>query len=301
MNCFHANKKLIAGYGRDVFYSCPDCSQIFNATGLEKKIEPENYDDFYKTNGSRFYSAIEIAVMAFRFIRALNIAVSNVSAKSLLDIGSGRGYMLFFLKKYFGFTAAVGTQISRPALEFSRKKLGLEIYGQDLLEINFGSQLFDVISIFHVLEHLKNPEEYITKINSLLKPGGKIYIEVPNFNSWTKKITRRFWLGLDFQHHIFFFSPDSLKALLQKNNFIILKIRTFSWEYSAFTSAQSLISWLTKSDHVFYQFLQTKKLNFKNIFHSFLFLILFPVCLIINLLLYFTNYGENLRIIAQKK
>lgn len=300
MTCLHNNKKIIANYKKHCFYLCNDCRLVFNKDTFEQKFEEKKYDDFYEETGRRFFPIIEYVVIAFRFLKALVIAIRYPKAKSILDIGSGRGYMLFFLKKYFGFKTAIGTQVSRPAFLFSKNKLGLDVYDQDLLTIDFNSQQFDVITIFHVLEHLKNPDAYIAKINSLLKPGGKIIIEVPNFNSWTKKLTGCYWLGLDFQHHIFFFDPSTLKILLKKHNFNILKINTFSWEYSAFTSAQSLLSWLTKSDHIFYNFIQTKNISLVAVAHFLFFILLFILCLIVNLFLFFSLKGENLRITAMK-
>lgn len=127
----------------------------------------------------------------------------------------------------------------------------MKIYEKDLLEINFGNNKFDIISIWHVLEHVQKPEEYIKKIYSLLKNNGKLLIEVPNFNAWTRKLTGKYWLGLDLEYHLYFFTPESLSTLLKKYGFKIDFVRTFSLEYSTFTSVQSLISWITKTDHFF--------------------------------------------------
>jgi 2-polyprenyl-3-methyl-5-hydroxy-6-metoxy-1,4-benzoquinol methylase len=208
--------------------------------------------------------------------------------------------MLYYLKKYFKYTRAIGTQISEPALNFSREQLGLEIYGDDLLNINFNNQRFDLITIFHVLEHVKDPENYIKKIHDLLNKNGRLIIEVPNFNSWTRKLTGQYWLALDLDYHLTFFTPRSLRQLLKKYGFKIKSVRTFSLEYSAFTSTQSLISFITGSNHKFYRFIQNKRFSPYVIFHIFLFLLLFPVGLLINLLLYFSKRGESLIIIAEK-
>lgn len=299
MTCSHAKRKLIYDFQEYLLYQCSDCQLIFNKNLLEK-YSLQKYDEFYETNGSRFYSVVELLIVFFRFLRTINIVKLYPGAKSILDIGSGRGYMLYFLIKYFGFKVATGTQISKPALYFSREKLGLNILGQDLLDVNFSEQKFDIITIYHVLEHVENPTEYIKKIHALLTPRGKLVIEVPNFNSWTRSFCQKFWLGLDFKHHIFYFTPDNLTTLLKKYNFKIIKKRTFSLEYSAFTSTQSLLSRLTNSDHIFYNFLQTKKINKSTLMHSILFLFLFPFCFIINLLLYYSQRGENLRIYAEK-
>ena len=301
MGCEHYNRKKIQNFNDKTLYLCNECGFVF--TVIDKKtFSPELiYGEYYKEGaGSRFNFGVEYIVNFFRFVRACKINKASPKAKSVLDIGSGRGLMLYYLKKYFKYHTAVGTQIAKNALEFSKNKLNLEIYGNDLLEIDFNNKHFDIITILHVLEHVSQPEKYIEKIYSLLNNQGKLIVEVPNFNSWTRAFSGKYWLALDLNHHLTFFTPRSLVKLLKKCNLKIKRIRTFSLEYSTFTSAQSLLSLITRSNHIFFQFLQTGKFKLTLILHVFLFAILFPLCFLINILLYFSKKGENLYIIAEK-
>lgn len=260
----------------------------------------EIYANYYQPeNASRFGAVVELIVKAFRFLRAYKVSILNPYGKSVLDIGSGRGWMLYFLKKYFKYEKTVGTQIAENAYRFSKEKLKLEIYNKDLLDLNF-TQKFDVITILHVLEHIKNAELYVEKIYELLDDKGFLFMEVPNFNSWTRKFTGKYWLALDPKHHLMFFTPASLFSLLEKYNFKIKKIRTFSLEYSTFTSTQSIVNLITNTDSYFFEWLQNKNFNWKIIWHAFLFAILFLPCFLINLCLYFLKSGEVLTIIAEK-
>jgi len=248
----------------------------------------------------RFNRWLEYVVRIFRFFRTFKIFTLSPKARSILDIGSGRGFMLYFLKKYYGYQRAAGTQIAKKAFEFSRDKLGLEMYNKDLLEIPFEEKTFDIVSLWHVLEHIRNPECYIERIRKILREKGKLIIEVPNFNSWTRYITGQYWLGLDLDYHIYFFTPVTLSNLLKKYGFKIRGIHTFSLEYSAFLSTQSLVSRLTRSDQLFYRRLQTGKIGWKLFPHILLFSVLMPICFIINVLLYFSQRGEVLLVIAEK-
>jgi len=127
-------------------------------------------------------------------------------------------------------------------------------------------------------------EEYLMSIRSLLNDNGKLIIEVPNYSSWTRKLTNKYWLGLDLKYHRTFFSTHTLTNLLKKNNFNVKLVHTFSLEYSIFISAQSIISLITDTDHSIFKYLQGEKLSFgKKIFHFCLLIILFPICFIINL------------------
>jgi 2-polyprenyl-3-methyl-5-hydroxy-6-metoxy-1,4-benzoquinol methylase len=300
MICRHETSEIILVAKNSKFCRCVSCSLVYADKEKNENVK-DVYANYYseKTSG-RFGFGVEYIVRAFRFIRACGIFLLQPTGKSILDIGSGRGWTLYYLKKYFGYETAVGTQISENALEFSREKLKLEIYGQDLLDIDFAEK-FEVVTLWHVLEHVARPEEYVQKIHELLAGKGALLIEVPNFNSWSRKLTGKHWLALDWQHHLTFFTPETLAALLVKYDFKIRKIRTFSLEYSAFTSAQSLVSFITRSDAYFFKKLQAGRINPKMILHFLLFVILFIPCLLINLCLYFSKSGEVVTIIATKK
>jgi len=244
---------------------------------------------------------VEYIIMVFRFFRAFKIFTLAPRAKSILDIGSGRGFTLYYLKKYYNYRRTAGTQISKNAFEFSRDKLRLEIYDKDILELSLENPRFDIITLWHVLEHVAEPEKYIKKIYDLLNDDGRLLIEVPNFDSWTRRITKKYWLGLDLNYHMTFFNPKSLRNLLGKYGFKIKSANTFSLEYSTFTSAQSIVSLLTRSDHLFFKSTQTAAFDKRIVRHIFLLAFLAPICLLINLLLYFSKKGEILLVIAEKE
>lgn len=301
MICSNENYKIILETKGYQLCECSSCKIIFARKDEQKKLDSKKvYENYYKKEtASRFGFLIEWVVKVFRFLRAYKVSILSPKYKSILDIGSGRGWMLYFLKKYFKYERTIGTQIADSAYIFSKEKLGLEIYAKDLLELPLNDK-FDVITILHVLEHVENPEKYIEKMYELLNKNGSLFIEVPNYNAWTRKLTKKHWLALDLKHHLTFFTPASLIALLQKYNFKIKKIKTFSLEYSTFTSTQSFVNLITNSDSYFFEWLQNMDLNPKIIWHAFLFTILFLPCLLINLLLYFFKSGEVITIIAQK-
>ncbi|MCC7160506.1 methyltransferase domain-containing protein [Candidatus Nomurabacteria bacterium] len=302
MICKNENLENILETKGHKLSKCLSCNIIFSHKDKQEfKNSTEIYSKYYQEEkANRFGFAVEFVVKIFRFIRACKVSLLNPKAKSVLDIGSGRGWMLYFLKKYFKYDVSIGTQISENAFKFSKEKLKLEIYNKDLLELSLNPR-FDVITIWHVLEHVETVELYIEKIHELLEEEGTLIVEVPNFNSWTSILTKEYWLALDLKHHLVFFTPSSLTSLLLKYNFEIKKIRTFSLEYSTFTSTQSLVNWITGTDSYFFEWLQNKNFDPKIIWHTFLFAILFLPCFLINLCLYFSKYGEVIHIIAKKR
>lgn len=300
--CDHNNSREFCKFDDVQLYECTDCSLIFRKTIDEDHNPALLYDNFYKNElPSRFRSAVEYLVRILRLYRAFKIFTISPLAKSILDIGSGRGFTLYYLRKLFRYKRTAGTQISRPALEFSRNVLQLEIYGEDLLARSWEKNSFDIVTMWHVLEHVQEPEQYIAKIFDLLKKDGRLIIEVPNFSSWTRRFTGKYWLGLDLKYHLFFFSPEALVAMLERHHFRVRLVHTFSLEYSTFFSVQSLISRLTDTNQLIFNWLQGMKLPLWKVIAQFaLAIIIAPFCLFINLFLFFTKKGEVMCIVASK-
>lgn len=304
MKCSHQYNQRLYQFNSVSLYQCQNCQIIFSDRYEKEKFDVKKiYNNYYKNEiAGRFNFGIELIIKLFRFYRALKIFTISPRAKSILDIGSGRGFTLYFLKRFFKYHTVIGTQIEPTALKFSREKLGLDIYGEDLLEINLPENHFNVVTIWHVLEHLKEPEVYLEKIYRLLKKKGRLIIEVPNFDSWTRKLTDKYWLGLDLNYHLNFFTFSSLSNLLKKYKFKIKLVHTFSLEYSTFISVQSIVSKLTNSDQLIFNWLQGI-IKFKPILlmHILLFVVLISICFIVNLFLFFSHRGEVLLIAAEKE
>jgi SAM-dependent methyltransferase len=301
MTCTHKNYETIHKFGAICLKRCNDCALIFSEQ-LRSNLDPKKiYENYYKNEvPTRFHWSVEYVIKLFRFFRAFKIFTVHPRAKSILDIGSGRGFTLYFLKKYYKYQRTAGTQLSKIAANYSRTKLGLEIYDKDLLELPFTENSFDIVTMWHVLEHVLEPDKYIKKVADLLATNGLLIVEVPNFNSWSRRLTDKYWLGLDLNHHLFFFTQRSLSLLLENCGFKIRMVHTFSLEYSTFISAQSILSRITNTDNLFFRAVESNIFNLRTIFHGFLVFLLMPACLLINLMLYFSDSGEVLFIVAEK-
>lgn len=259
------------------------------------------YDNYYRNEtATRFNFGLEYVVRLFRLWRAFKVRSIAPTATSILDVGCGRGWMLYYLKRYCGFHAVAGTQISQPAVNFARTRLGLNIYDRDLLDVQLPDESLDIITIWHVLEHLPDPEACVAEMHRILKMGGILVVEVPNLDSWSRPLTGDCWLSWDPEYHLTLFSPDTLSRLLTSAGFSLRTVHTFSLEYSTFTSVQSVVSRITHTNQRFFGWLQRPYWSASIIGDVALFALLIPPCLLINLALYFTRRGEVLLIVAQK-
>ncbi|GHA38889.1 methyltransferase [Salinimicrobium marinum] len=146
--------------------------------------------------------------------------------KDLLDIGAGTGDFLFRAKSR-GWNVK-GTEPNFRARELALKK------GVNLAEdsLNFPSASFDVITMWHVLEHIPNLEEQIMELTRLLKKDGLLVIAAPNFKSYDAGKFKNFWAAYDVPRHLWHFSRTSIHNIFEPHGFKIEKTRGL--EFDAF-------------------------------------------------------------------
>ena len=137
--------------------------------------------------------------------------------KSLLDVGSGTGdFLLYAAEKNWEVT---GIEPNERAVKRSAAK-GIHVYPTlDALQ----GKSFQIITLWHVLEHLPNLEESIAKIDGLLEDGGTLIIAVPNFKSFDANYYRQYWAAYDVPRHVWHFSRQAIQKLFHDRGFHLTK------------------------------------------------------------------------------
>jgi len=141
---------------------------------------------------------------------------------AMLDIGCGNGWFIYKMKN-LGWNVK-GVEPSKAGAEAGRRIGGLDIHHGDLLTANYPSDSFDYIRSNHSFEHISNPNEVLDEIYRILKPGGKVFIGVPNINSYTGNLFKGYWYYLGAPVHTFNYSNRNLSSLLAKHNFKNIKV-----------------------------------------------------------------------------
>jgi SAM-dependent methyltransferase len=185
-----------------------------------------------KVGMARYYQhyhdyAINDAWLERRQLERLREVERRREAGRLLDVGCGRGEFLRVARDR-GWQC-FGVEISPQASDEARRK-GLDVATGRFEDVDYPDSFFDVVTIYHVLEHLHDPREALSKAYQLLKSGGLLVVAVPNFDSLQAGLFRQRWYHLDAPRHLYHFAPHTLKMLLHETGFKVLETRWFSVE-----------------------------------------------------------------------
>jgi len=179
-------------------------------------------------------------VLLDHFLFLQHCARRTASAnKNLLDIGCSSGTFLSLAQKR-GFSC-YGMDISEDAAAAARKQYGLTVRQGEIGRLDWGEIRFDFITMFHVLEHLKSPEESLKYAASLLREEGSLIIQVPNSESIQARIFGSRWYGLDVPRHLINYTPKSLQILLDRCGLKICAKADFSLRDNPASIVSSLL------------------------------------------------------------
>lgn len=174
---------------------------------LPKYYESEDY--ISHTDGQRsFFEKLYHFVKKRAIQNKVNLINSYHKNKgTLLDVGCGTGDFIVEAKKQ-GWNA-IGFEPNPTAKQLATTKNVLTI--DDLFALTPHS--FDVITLWHVLEHVPNLEAYIQNLKRILKPDGTLIVAVPNYKSFDAVYYKKYWAAYDVPRHLWHFSKISIKRL----------------------------------------------------------------------------------------
>jgi 2-polyprenyl-3-methyl-5-hydroxy-6-metoxy-1,4-benzoquinol methylase len=141
----------------------------------------------------------------------------NTESKTVLDFGAGTGDFLKVCKKNNWKVLGIEPNIEARAIA---KKKGIHLK-ENLSDIK--NQKFDVITLWHVLEHVEDLKETIKTLNLLLKPEGRIVIAVPNFKSYDALFYKEGWAAFDVPRHLWHFSQTTIQKLFCEVEMVVAK------------------------------------------------------------------------------
>lgn len=194
--------------------------------------------DYYGASARKFVGPIARGVAWFQDGRARHAARLLPPSGRVLDVGCGNG----------GFLAALGRRgfrvegTERTADGAARVPDGIPVHVGDLVDLDLPAASYDLVTLWHVFEHLRRPDAALATIRRLLRPGGTLLMAVPNAGSWQARVFRRHWFHHDPPRHLWAFDPSSLLQLLADAGFAGRLLSTWSTEQNPYGVVQSTLN-----------------------------------------------------------
>jgi len=147
----------------------------------------------------------------------------------ILDIGCGRGYFLCACRNY-GYCVE-GLDISDDTALYVRNEFKIPVTTGSIRDVRYEDGTFDIITMWHSLEHCSDPREYFEKVKLWLKPEGLFVVDVPNYRGTDAQKTWDYWKGWQLPYHLYHFTPETLVSLLEKYGFQTIHTKDYLSEY----------------------------------------------------------------------
>lgn len=182
---------------------------------LNKYYQSDNYIS-HTGKANNPINLIYKLVRAFTLRQKYRLINKRVSMGTILDFGCGTGDLLhYFQKKGWNIN---GVEPDLKARQIASKKTNTEI----LSDLPESKTKYSAITLWHVLEHLPNLNSTIEKLKSMLDKKGRIFVAVPNYESFDAQYYKEYWAAYDLPRHLYHFTPKTMKKLMKRHK---LKIK----------------------------------------------------------------------------
>jgi 2-polyprenyl-3-methyl-5-hydroxy-6-metoxy-1,4-benzoquinol methylase len=212
-------------YLPDRLHRCGSCGMLFVSEAQAQELK-ELYDvEYFETNfGDEAYETDDRqrryeAELRVRFVQRY------AERGRLLELGSASGHFLDEARRA-GF-AATGIEPVPSVAGRAAERFGVEVIPRFIEDVELAANEYDVVCGWHVLEHLADPREVLASVITALKPGGYLFIEVPNIGSVSARRRKRNWAPLDLAHHTAHYTTSALEAMLKAVGYDVVSTETF--------------------------------------------------------------------------
>ncbi|SRR5258706_2426066 len=227
--CNQKNVGVDFSFNQYQIYGCRNCKFRW----LNPQPTDEELSEIYSNQYFLDEGAAEITEMVNKLKRAtaglyLEQLIKDTSTfqlqASLLEIGCGMGDFLLEAQSK-GF-AVSGLEVTDYLVQLANHRLGFSGVQKGYLESSgFNKESFDVVAFFDVIEHVRDPLDFMARVNGLLRKSGKVYIVTPSLDSWSAKLLGKNWMEYKVEH-LSYFSKKSITLLLEQTGFHKIKFHS---------------------------------------------------------------------------
>jgi SAM-dependent methyltransferase len=237
----HATSSTAVTIGTGTLKRCTSCHLVYSP----EFVDPDHiYVEGYHSGGVEGFG-VDIThpawgeLLSFAGERRMDLLDKLVRPPGrLLDVGCGAGHTLDAAVRR-GWEGT-GVELVPSAAQFAVSEFGLDVHNSLLEDSGLPPRSFDVVMANHVLEHMEDGTAFLTSIGRWVKPGGYLFIEVPNWNSVDRRGNRDKWFGYRPLEHLAHYSPRTLAATLKRAGFTPVSVRAPFYEFDRQTMGQAL-------------------------------------------------------------
>ena len=296
---------VVTTRGETVTYArCPRCGFLQVEPLPDPGMLASYYDaDYYGLGETKFAAWMDMVRGLCLKRRAARVhPLVNRDRIRALDIGAGDGRFLRAMRD--AGCECWGTELAGPAFERAARVPGLHMISGEVALAGLESRFFDVVTIWHVLEHVTAPAAMLHCCYDLLRDGGVLVVEVPHLGSWQSAMVRDKAFHLDPPRHLYQFTAASLDAMLAGAGFVVQDRETASLEMGVIGALQSWLNVIICPRDLFYDMLRTRNrcagtLRSK-LASIFLAVLLTPLAFVFTLLEAACGRGPVLRVFCRK-
>lgn len=217
--------------------SCKLCSFLFIPPWYRRNIKYHQYkgaDVSSAVRAGNNWVKIQRHKLRFRFIRKF------IRKGKLFDLGAGWGHFMLAGKE-LGFDVT-GVEIAEEPFKYCVNDLKLPVLHDDFFKMEESGQ-YDLVTMWDVLEYIDSADVFLRKCAAVTKPGGYLFLQVPQIDSFIAKREKQRWkmMGLD---HVNYFSTKTMRRILESNGYEMLEIRS-SFEIKLFLM-YTVLPWFRK-------------------------------------------------------
>jgi 2-polyprenyl-3-methyl-5-hydroxy-6-metoxy-1,4-benzoquinol methylase len=224
--CKSTAQKLLHKLDEGQLIRCKSCNAVFftpfpTAEELRAYYDSIAYREGYQAcemtdqgfSENRYY---QLSQILSRYDAGQKMLAGLKSGKSLLDAGCGVGDFLA-VAQHHGWQVE-GVEISARAAQAANHRVGERVKVGEVVHLEF-PHTYDLITSYHVIEHLLDPVLTLSRFHDLLKPGGVLFLETPNIDSLGARIRGKNWSHIIPPEHIVYFGLNSLAYSLRQAGF----------------------------------------------------------------------------------
>lgn len=209
--CGSSQRTLVHDFDQIPVVKCGSCGFMFASRVFTKEATERYYAHDWGSTWHRIGQRINAPVN----LVALDHLVNWSKVCSMLDVGTGYGYLPALIKQRRGVPLVRGVEVSAAEARFARAELGVDVFHGKLDQANAPENAFDLVCSFEVIEHLLDPRAFLASMIRACKPGGTVVICTDNFDApLVRAMGARFpkWIP---HTHVSAFDAPSLRSLMR--------------------------------------------------------------------------------------